>query len=514
MENVKAFGNTLEGVIDDMKKTNMRDVACLNRKLAEGQGKRVDKIPDSVLTYLEDLSFTKDGSLKPTSLTLDTILRHDEDWAKGFIYNSRTKTVMFNKRFPIQHDENDGMKMDPDTDMHRMTVWFGKNYGVEPAKEKLGDAIYAISNEKKFDPVQDYLNALEWDGTERLERWLILLAGVEDTPINRAYSKCWLISAVARAMQPGCKADTMLVLMGAQGTGKSTLFEILAGSEHFTDHMSDFKDKDSKLELQGPWIIEMSEMASMKKGRIEDVKQFLTVKADRFRAPFAKDTKAHPRRMVFGGSTNQETFVNDTTGGRRFWPIKVGNINLKGLQERRDQLWAEAMHCYKNETREDGTPVWNIPESLYAAAAETQESVRVVSSSEEIVMNILGMTLAQLSDASGGYKYSRCFDTAEKRDFISSAEVCDFMEVPMKDRRHHSWEISEAIKGIMKTPEKAQRRLTDGSKIHGYKVPLEVVERAASREDEETTKDGQNVKSNNDALYQTSEKLDFDPAPL
>jgi Virulence-associated protein E/Bifunctional DNA primase/polymerase, N-terminal/Primase C terminal 2 (PriCT-2) len=242
-------------------------------------------------------------------------------------------------------------------------------FGFDPGKVNTRDAIETLCLERRFDPVLDYLDTLQWDGIPRLDGWLSIWLGATDNALNRAISRLSLIAAVRRARDPGIKFDQIIVLEGKQGAGKSEAIRILAGSENFSDQKILGVDDRKQQELtEGVWLYEIAELTGLKQAALEHVKAFVSRMVDRARPAYGHYTTRQPRRTVFFGSTNHETYLNDDTGNRRFWPVLVGRIDLRGLSEARDQLWAEA------SAREARGETHFLPESLWELAASEQES--------------------------------------------------------------------------------------------------------------------------------------------
>ena len=156
---------------------------------------------------------------------------------------------------------------------------------------------------------------------------------------------------VARAYNPGCKRDEIVVLEGEQGTRKSTALNILATDDFFSDSLPNLHDKDAQQHLQGLWLVEIAELAAMKRSEVEDVKRFVSTRIDKFREPFGRHHIDSPRTAVFAATTNDDGYLKDPTGARRYWPIKCGAIDTDGLQRDRDQLFAEAMRRYRANER-------------------------------------------------------------------------------------------------------------------------------------------------------------------
>ncbi len=216
--------------------------------------------------------------------------------------------------------------------------------------------------------MRNYLESLVWDKVPRIDAWLIDYLGCTDSQFIRAASSRWLLSAVARIFRPGCQADHVLLLEGPQGIRKSSALRALVGDEWFADHIADLGCKDSRLDLLGKWVIEMSELASMRRAEIEKVKAFLTARTDHFRPPYGRRAVDVPRQNVFAASTNDEQPFVDSSGNRRFWPVRCGNIDAARIERDRDQLWAEAYHRYRQ-----GEVWWLDTQELNLLAREEQE---------------------------------------------------------------------------------------------------------------------------------------------
>jgi putative DNA primase/helicase len=239
-------------------------------------------------------------------------------------------------------------------------------------KPDVYDEMMAIARRNSFDPLLDYLAGLRWDGVPRLGTWLARYAGAEASEYTAEVGRSFLIGAVARARVSGCKMDTMLILEGAQGLGKSTLLRYLFGDRFFVDHLPDFNNKDSFQQLQGAWCVEVAELGAMAKAEVKDIKQFMSRLVDKFRPPFARVPVQLGRRVVFAGSVNPEEggYLKDQTGNRRFWPVMCRAVDLAGILNDRNQLWAEAVMEF-----EHGTP-WHLTDEGVIAAAQHQQELR------------------------------------------------------------------------------------------------------------------------------------------
>lgn len=217
--------------------------------------------------------------------------------------------------------------------------------------------------------------------------------GAEDKPLNRAFAALWMISAIARVMRPGCKADHMLILEGPQGARKSTALKVLAGEDWFTDELGELGSKDTALQMRGVWIIEIAELDSIGRAEVERIKSFLTRTIDRYRPPYGRYVVEVPRQCVFAGTVNPDTYLRDETGNRRFWPLRCGTIDVDAIRRDRDQLWAEAFHLF-----EQGVTWW-LPPELKAAAEEEQEARYEVDPWEEVIRDwVSGRTKTYVKD--------------------------------------------------------------------------------------------------------------------
>lgn len=226
--------------------------------------------------------------------------------------------------------------------------------------------IVAIAHEQTYHPIIDYLDGLVWDGKPRLDTILHDYAGAEDTELNREFGAKFLIAGVRRVRQPGVKFDTMLVFEGTQGTGKSSFAEILAvRDEWFCGSLSLRSDDKTKAELlAGSWIVEVQEMDGIRKASTHELKRFLSTRRDKYRRAYGRDARTHPRQCVIVGSTNDQKYLFDQTGNRRFWPVRAGTAQLDKLREDVDQLWAEAA------ARDAAGESIVLSEHLWEAAAE------------------------------------------------------------------------------------------------------------------------------------------------
>ena len=213
----------------------------------------------------------------------------------------------------------------------------------QAGREDTESAMLTVASANRCHPPRDWLNGLAWDGRARLDLWLAHCFGADDTPFCRAAAAKILIAAARHVRQPGCKFDHMLILEGDQDLGKSTCLRRLAGDDWFTDSLpASIESKDMAIALQGIWIAEFAEIEQVIRTEVEVIKAFLTKPSDRFRPPYGKSDLTFPRQCVFFGTTNSTDYLRDSSGNRRFWPIRCSRADVAWIIAAREQLWAEA----------------------------------------------------------------------------------------------------------------------------------------------------------------------------
>lgn len=220
--------------------------------------------------------------------------------------------------------------------------------GLDFSAELIHEVAVVCASKRVFHPVRDYLDSCVWDGVPRVDTWLMRYCGALDSEYARYIGRKTLVAAVARVFAPGCKFDHVLTLEGAQGIGKSYMWEILA-SPWFTDAPLNIHDKSAVEILQGKWVVELAEMDALSKYESQTIKGFLSRTEDRCRMPYARQAKPFPRQNIFVGSINPEMtgWLRDRTGNRRYWPVAVSRVDIEGLKNVRDQLWAEALVLFR-----------------------------------------------------------------------------------------------------------------------------------------------------------------------
>ena len=249
-------------------------------------------------------------------------------------------------------------------------------------KQALLDANDLAMSQSTFHPVREWLESLEWDGIERLDTMLCDYLGAEDNPLTRAMTRKHFTAAVARVMRPGCKYDYILTLIGPQGIGKSTLVKIMGG-DWFDDSLTSIEGKEGMEQIRGKWLIEFGELTNYKKSTSEAYKAFISKQEDSYRPAYGRKVEVYPRQCVFFATTNEPAFLKGDTGNRRFWTVECDRADIlkdvwDELPEEREQLWAEALHYYRQGER------LYLPHELEKAAQQRQDDHNEVAADERI----------------------------------------------------------------------------------------------------------------------------------
>lgn len=322
--------------------------------------------------WKQQLKITEKGGIAQTIGNVVVILEHDPNLAGRLAYNEMSQNIVLVQSTPWR--EVNGESQWTDTDDASLRYYLENVYGLG-GKDKIFDAVNVVAQEHTFHPVRDYLDSCDWDGTPRVEELLIRYLGADDTPYVRAVTRKAITGAVARIYKPGIKFDYMLVLRGEQGKGKTTLVKRLGG-DWYSDSFSTVQGKDAYEQILGVWIMEVGELAGMKKAEAESIKLYISKQVDRFRPAYGRRTREFPRQCIFIGTTNETQFLRDATGNRRFWVVDLPNTSPANVWDELDdalvrQIWGEAVQ------------IWHKGEKLYLSHELEEEARRIQEIYEE-----------------------------------------------------------------------------------------------------------------------------------
>ena len=338
--------------------------------------------------WVADLEVDRKGRIAENLRNLQLILQRDPA-LRGIVHNQMSDALEIAAPVPWA----DSTRAWRDADDAQLQSYLDRVYA-RFSERDYRTALVKVADDRSYHPVRDYLDALPpWDGIERVDRLLVDYLGAEDVPYVHAVTRKTLCAAVMRVLHPGTKFDHMLVLSGPQGIGKSTLIERLAG-EWFSDSLSlsDTKDKTAAEKLQGYWILEIGELAGMRKAEVETLRSFITRTDDVYRASFGRHVTPHPRQCVFFATTNAEDgYLRDETGNRRFWPVETTGDCLRKPWEIdqgvRDQIWAEVLVRVR-----EGEPLY-LDAELDAEARRRQRGALESDEREGVIADYLEVKL-------------------------------------------------------------------------------------------------------------------------
>lgn len=353
---------------------------AIRAKLGKAAGRDSDT---SAADWRKDLSVKLDGdgsvkAIESTGSNVALILAND----------SRFATVRWNV-MSMSIEALDG----PLKGVHQgdldtvLSNWLcASEYRIRFSRMECMAQLMRIARCRQFDPVSEYIHGLTWDGTKRIDTMLTERCGGEgDTAMLKVFSRKFMISAIARALSPGCQVDTMLILVGDGGAGKTSFVRALGGP-FAAETRFDPSHKDGLMLVAARWIVELSELASMRKADVETMRGFITSTVDRFRPPYGRAIEAFPRRCVMVGTTNDPEPLNDVEGARRYWPVTVKHIDVQWIRENRDQLWAEAAVAYAQ-----GEQWWLTPEEQSRVHSEVAMYQKHEWMAEDIVQWLQGL---------------------------------------------------------------------------------------------------------------------------
>ena len=323
-------------------------------------------------------------------------------------------------------------------------------YGFKVTDRDMKAAVDIVANNMRFHPVRAYLQSLEWDGQSRADQLFVDFLGCDDTPYHREAARLILVGAVARVMEPGHKFDFVPILEGLQGKRKSTFISILGRSMWFAELSGDFHNRQQMVEqIQGAWIIEIPELQGFSRADTNVLKGFISATFDKVRMAYARRAQIFQRQCVFLGSTNDDEYLRDHTGGRRFWPIKCQlpddvDIDTDRLESVIDQVWAEAYQIYvemRRTCKKRNLPLYLQHDDAKREAKELQESRRV----ETVADTLSGQIEAWLNEPTGPAEGSDDLDPNAPQSLRNVTCVADVW-IGMMGRKIGELDQASAVK--------------------------------------------------------------------
>lgn len=422
----------------------------LRETVADYEGEEPGEIGD----WVAALDTEDNGAIRNTIDNVVTILSNDPNLKGCFGFNEFEQRETAVRALPWDRNVPRYPRPLCDRDDAELRLYLEKCYNLTK-KDRITDGLTIVVHANSYHPVRDYLDALEWDGTPRLDTLFIDLFGADDTPYTRAVTRKAFTAAVARIYTPGIKYDYVVTIIGDQGQGKSTTLKRM-GREWFNESLEGLTGKEAMEQIQGSWIFELAELDALKRADISAVKHFISKTEDRYRVAYGKRVEHFPRRCVFFGTTNEEDFLRDVTGNRRFWVInckgRTGRVRFNDYltEETVAQLWAEA-----KERRAQG-------ESLYLAEEGLEEQARAIQDAHlekdergGLVREYLERLLPEDWEALDPYQRRTWLADSDNRGKVKRRQVC-VLEIwteclgkdPNSITRRDSFEISRVMKSF------------------------------------------------------------------
>ena len=407
------------------------------------------------------LKFTEKGAIAQTIENAVIILTNDPKLAGRLALNEMEHNIVTLSSLPWRTVV--GSSQWTDSDDAALRFYLERVYGLA-GKDRIFDAVNVVAQQNAFHPVRDYLDGCAWDGIPRVETLLVDYLGAEDTPYTRAVTRKTLAAAVARIYHPGQKFDYMLTLRGRQGLGKSALIAKIGG-KWFTDTFTTMQGKEAYEQVLGVWIVEVGELAGMRKAEAETIKLFISKTSDRFRPAYGRRLQDFPRQCIFIGTTNETQFLRDTTGNRRFWVVDTPNDPVCDMWEDLTpeivaQIWGEAVELYRK-----GEKLF-LPKELERVAREVQETYEEENPLAGVVADYLERLLPVGWDDMDLYARRQWLETAGEGT-IRRTRVCT-MEIwaealngnPDKLDRYVGKEIRDIMTKLPEWKQQGSKRLT------------------------------------------------------
>ena len=428
-------------------------------RMAQAEGD-FSEVPEET-DWRDKLKFTEKGAIAQTIENAVIILTNDPKLAGRLALNEMEHNIVTLSSLPWRTVK--GASQWTDSDDAALRFYLERVYGLT-GKDRIFDAVNVVAQQNAFHPVRDYLDGCAWDGIPRVETLLVDYLGAEDSPYTRAVTRKTLVAAVARIYHPGKKFDYMLTLRGRQGLGKSALIAKLGG-KWFSDTFTTMQGKEAYEQVLGVWIVEVGELAGMRKAEAETIKLFISKTSDRFRPAYGRRLQEFPRQCIFIGTTNETQFLRDATGNRRFWVVDTPNDPARDMWEELTpetvaQIWGEAAELFRK-----GEKLY-LPRDLERVAREVQETYEEENPRAGIIDRYLERLLPPGWESMDTYARRQWLET-ESEGTVPRTCVCT-MEIwaealngnPDKMDRYAGKEIRDIMAKLPEWSHQGNKRLT------------------------------------------------------
>lgn len=437
---------------DSNTKKHIAEEKFAEAKFEFADGETIDFEEDYDNSWTDQLDANTKGEYENSANNLNLIMQNDKFLKDAFKLNIFDNKRYVTKSLPWRKIDC----VDPfrDVDYSGVRNYIECIYGIV-SSQKVDDALALEFEHKRFHPIRDYIKAQKWDGVERVDTLLIDYFGADDNIYTRAAIRKMLAAAVARVFEPGIKFDTALILVGEQGTYKSTFVKKL-GMDWFSDTFTTVQGKESFEQIQGAWLIEIAELSGLKKAEVETIKHYISKRDDTYRPAYGRTIETYKRQCVFFGTTNNKDFLRDPTGNRRFMPIDVRTEFVKKsvaddlTQEEVDQIWAEAYQIYlKNE------PLYLTGEEDIIAKVE-QHKHSEIDERKGLIEQYLNTKLPDNWDKMDLYDRRNWLEDplakngVNQKDFVCIAEIwCECLGKDKNDMsRYNTREVNEIMRSL------------------------------------------------------------------
>lgn len=417
----------------------------------------------------------RNGNIKPTLSNAITIVENCDE-LKGALHQSEFDlAVMLTRSLPGDHPSLKIPRQLTDNDVTKIAVVCESYEWQGTAISTIERAIQTVAERNTLHPIRSYMDAIEWDGVARVDGWLARYWGANDGAFERLVGPKILIGAIARIYEPGCKVDNVPIFEGPQGAKKTTAIRIMAGRKYHVELVTNFESKDTLLIMQGAWVCEVAELTSLSRSEYNAVKAILTRTEDKFRAPYGRAVIDHPRCCVFWGTTNPEGtgYLKDPTGNRRYWPIAVNQVDIQALTDDREQLWAEAVHRYKNGE------AWWLTDSEQDDLAAGEQKKRALENPyiDKIIQLIFNK---RAYDSNGEYYWAQ---RGEPETAFTMDEVIEGIGLKITDKARVQSVVGNALKeiGFIRDENRKYKKfrrpdLSNNVRAFWYRLPQEVLD--------------------------------------